>query len=160
MSNHHSLAGIVSLIILAYFSIGLVFPYSWFIRQNSIVYFDMCVGSDTQLVVADRDILWPMRGRSFSQVVKIDNQTLIETTMTRDAQFGYEEDGIVSYYVRWDEPVLETGHYGVQSYIEIYPLPGITVTTFEAIDEEREFDVVECDDEQANQDNYTSRSLS
>lgn len=129
---------------ILYVGVGISLPFEFFVQQKEITYSDMCVGSTTQLVTSDRNVRWPIQGLGFSQLVKFEDQGKIETVIKREAQFGYEENGIVSYKIQWDSPVLTPGQYGANTWLEIYPLPYIVTKTYIPA-EQRMFNVIECE---------------
>ena len=124
-------------------------PFSWFVDIKSEVYSDVCVGDNMQVVTSERTPRWGIRGHVYAQVVRFEGQSIIETTIDRETEFGYEPNTAGSTYeVRWSEPFKEPGLYGANSWVTISPLPLVKVRDYKAA-EEHKFKVrtkEECDE--------------
>lgn len=130
------------LAMLFYLALHLI-PFSWFVSIEYVHNNDVCLGSDVQTLYSQREVWYPIKAHVYSQIVKIEGVKVIETTIDRDASYGYEEDGFVDFTIRWSEPFTEVGSYGVNSWIEIYPLPFITVKEFSPY-QQALFNVIKC----------------
>jgi len=129
------------------FSLLLLYmiPFSWFVDIKSEAYSDVCVGDTKQVVVSERTPRWGIRGHVYAQVVKFEGQSIIETTIDRETEFGYEPNTAGSTYtVRWSEPFEEPGLYGVNSWVTISPLPLVRTTDFKEA-EDYKFNVINCE---------------
>lgn len=137
--------GSITAIVLMLVYVALHFiPFSWFVDVKELTYLDTCTGSDIVVVESERYPAWGMRGYVYAQVVLIDDAFVRETTIDRSSKFGYEVDtGLVSYDTKWSSPLSQTGRYGVNSWEEIYPLPGITIKNFTPY-KDAQFNVIEC----------------
>ena len=82
--------------------------------------------------------------------MKFSDQQVIETTIIRGSVsnpigFAYEDGTTeVQYATRWDEPFEKPGTYGVNEWVNIYPLPFIKLTKFNKA-EDTKFEVIDCE---------------
>lgn len=137
------ISSLAILFMVMYLLLHLI-PFQWFVDIDYVDYEDICVGEQVQTVLTDRRTTWPTQAHVYSQVVKIEGVKIIETTISRESNYGYEESGFQEFLVKWDEPFDEEGRYGVNSWIEIYPLPFITIREFESYTNDQ-FNVMSCD---------------
>lgn len=127
-------------------------PYRVFVDVHSLAFDDICIGSNISTVHSERYPLWGMQGSVWSQVVKFEDQKMIETTIYRHSEqengrviFAYEPNTTsTSYQIRWDQPFLEVGTYGVNEWVSIYPLPFVEIKTFKDA-KDFQFNVIECE---------------
>ena len=128
-------------------------PYSWFVNMQSFeAVGDVCVGSDVVRFHSDRTTLFGIgiEGSSWSQIVKVLNDEIIETTITRgslnnQSSWAYEpETTSATYDTTWSSPFTQPGVYGANEWLTIYPLPFIRINTFRS-GLDATFNVVECD---------------
>lgn len=118
-------------------------PFKSFVDIEYINYEDVCIGSDKQFVESKREVVWPIQAHVYAQVVKIEGVKVIETTINREDLFGYEESGIATLQIKWSEPFEEEGLYGVNSWIDMRPLPFITIKDFNSY-KDNQFRVIDC----------------
>tara|TARA_R100001230_G_C5521835_1_gene58817 strand:+ start:100 stop:543 length:444 start_codon:yes stop_codon:yes gene_type:complete len=132
-------------LVFAVYAIAIfVLPFSFYVDVRSTTYHDVCLGESRQLVSNDRTPRWAIEGDAFSQVVYFDGQNMIETTITRSAQFGYEPTDFAQFEVEWSEPFERLGRYGVNEWVTIFPLPFAKVHNL-FFAEEQQFNVIYCD---------------
>jgi hypothetical protein len=124
-------------------------PFGWFVDITKYDARDTCVGSDVVVYETKRVPRWGILGQSYSQIVRFEDQAIIETTITRGTvssptQFGYEAGTTEAVYEsRWSEPFLNPGVYGANEWLTIYPIPFIGIKRFNNA-KDTKFNVVEC----------------
>jgi len=120
-------------------------PFHWFVDVSSVTYSDVCLGDDTQVVTAEREARWDIEGEGESRLILFVDSSRLETTLTRQAFFVYEEGtDVVSYEVRWSQPLERAGEYGANELIKIKPFPFVYVEQFFPA-EEHTFNVINCE---------------
>ena len=127
-------------------------PYSWFVDVTKLEFQDTCVGSNTTTVYTEREPVWGIEGTVWSQLIKFEGQTALETTIFRASDrengrvsFAYEPDSTSStYQIQWNQPILEPGLYGVNEWIDITPIPFVHIKKFNSASEET-FNVIICE---------------
>lgn len=129
-----------------FFVIGLILlPFSFFVDVKSIKYQNMCVGSDTQIVIADRDVKWvdAYRAKTTGELFKFEDDKKIEMIHKREVKFVYQiSETPVSYQVKWSQPIEEVGIYGASDYVQMEVFL-INKTHFSPAQEQM-FEVIEC----------------
>ena len=143
-------SSVTAIFIMVVYIVLHFIPFGWFVDITKYEARDTCVGSDLVTYETERVPRWGILGQSYGQIVRFENQAIIETTITRGTvndptQFGYEAGTTEAVYeTRWSEPFLESGIYGANEWLTISPLPFVKITRFnDAAD--TKFSVVECD---------------
>jgi len=138
--------GSVTAIVLMGVIVGIhSIPFSWFVDIKSINYLDTCVGSDIITIESERYPRWNIKAHAYEQLIYIDGSLIRETSIDRVANFGYEVDsGFATFDTRWSGTIDKPGTYGINSWVEIYPIPGVTIKKFTSYKDAR-FNVVNCD---------------
>ena len=148
------------LLMLVYTTLHFI-PFSWFVDVKSVTTNDACIGATQLWVDSERTPLWDIRGKVYAEIVEITDERVSETTIYREDNFGYETaDGFSRYPTSWNRKgegdqlhaFYREGTYGINSWVEIYPLPFITIKQFEPYTDDI-FNVVECTDETINTNN-------
>ena len=144
MRHHYALP--ISVGVLFTLLVLTFIPFSFFVDIESVEYHDMCVGSDTQLVTALRDVRINsgINAHVFGELFKYNDQVKLETVIKREAEFVYQvSENPVTYEIRWDSPITEIGSYGASEQITIEPTL-IKKTAYFSEDDHR-FNVTECE---------------
>ena len=123
-------------------------PFSQFVDITYFEIADACVGDDTVHVDTNRTVAWGIEGKAWSQVIKFEDPLNIETSIYRAGgtdSFGYEPDTTsASYEIQLSKPLTDPGEYGLNEWVTIYPLPFISIKTFnDAAD--NKFNVIVCE---------------
>lgn len=147
-----SLAGLL----LIYIAVGYSVPVSWYVDIEKYRALDACIGDDSIIYYTERTPRWGIKGESYSQIVKFEDDLALETTIHRGSvrepvSFGYEPNTFdVQYATTWfyvGENVYkwpDAGTYGANEWITIYPLPLIQRSWFNPA-HQTQFNVTPCD---------------
>ena len=148
-----------ALAVAIYYIVFSLVPFSWYVNVAALEYQDICVGESIIPVHAERTMSWlhnrlGIKGDVWSQAVLFEENLKLETTIYRVSnrpdgrvEFGYEPFSTESNYsIALAEPIMHPGSYGLNEWVNIYPLPLVKVSDFIPADEAR-FNVVECTDE-------------
>ncbi len=138
--------GIASIFAL-YVAVTYSVPFSLNVDLESVIYHDMCVGDQLQLVTAQRTVFPPygvpasVRGELFY----FEDSFKLETINKRNADFTYQKsDEPVTYEILWDNPVTREGVYGASDFVTINPFPLIYKSKYFSEDDQT-FNVINCD---------------
>lgn len=116
MNTFITLVGI-PLLLLAYFA-----PFNFFVDITDVQYHDICVGDNSQLVTANRNVKF-MDGYKASvrgELFKFQESIKLETVIHRDREFVYQvSKQPVTYEIVWSEPIMTPGLYGASDLIEL-----------------------------------------
>ena len=127
------------------FFISLLLPFSFFVQVNEVTYYDMCAGSDIQLVTAQRDVHFfdGYKGTVIGELFKYRGNIKDETIIKREVDFAYQvSKEPVTYQIRWDQPIKEVGLYGASDLVTIQPL--LIKKTQNFSEDNQKFNVIDC----------------
>lgn len=146
-----SLTGLFVIYIIVAYSL----PFSFFVKVDEYRALDVCIGDTTVSYYSEREPRWGIKGTTYAQIVRFDDQYQIETTIYRGSisnpiSFGYEPDTSTAQYettwfylkdelYTWNTP----GVYGAHEWLTIYPLPLLQVKKFNKASDAK-FTVVNC----------------
>lgn len=134
----------LALLVAFYFVFFSALPHEWYVYDEKITINDACVGDTSVVYNSERTPRWGMKGNALNIVIEFTDGYVLETTITRKADFIYEPGTTYSTWgARFDHPFEHVGRYGVSAWETIYPLPFIEIDRY-VPPEERMFNVVNC----------------
>lgn len=153
-----TILGLALAFLLYYVVFSFIVPFSWYVDIDTDKYraLDVCVGDKSVIYENFRTPRWGIKGDTYSQIIRFDDELKTETTIhrgsaSRPVGFGYEPDTSYAKYstvwfqvndniYQWNTP----GEYGANEWITIYPLPLIEVDLFLDAENTR-FNVKKCE---------------
>jgi len=163
MKKLETIAFIFIIWLILYTGASLFIPFSFFVDVSRLDAQDVCLGDNHVEYSSERKIAAPwswlkigVEGGTWGQVVKFEDQKVLETTIFRAlpdgtqagpnnlVSFGYEPNtDSATYNAAFTEPFNDPGIYGVNEWITIWPLPFVPIKKFNPAGDTM-FAVIDC----------------